>query len=164
MTGVLPAGILLATDGSEEAATAGRAAADLAARTGAELHLVHAWHEPAGVLPAPIPAKLWSTLAGRLPRSTPVREIVRKGSNGYSAVEESFVVQKILNASWTRRTLRAAHHTLRFTPDQGAPVTFRLLRAVHRQQYLRRKRVRLLVHCLRTYLTPDDLPRRSQGS
>lgn len=66
MTGVLPAGILLATDGSEDAATAGRAAADLAARTGAELHLVHAWHEPAGVLPAPIPAKLFEQDARRL--------------------------------------------------------------------------------------------------
>ncbi len=35
--------ILLATDGSEEAALAARAAVNLAERGGAELHLVHAW-------------------------------------------------------------------------------------------------------------------------
>jgi nucleotide-binding universal stress UspA family protein len=35
--------ILLATDGSEDAALAARAAIDLAERSGAELHLVHAW-------------------------------------------------------------------------------------------------------------------------
>lgn len=38
-----PRKILLATDGSEDAALAGRAAADIQTRTGAELHLVHAW-------------------------------------------------------------------------------------------------------------------------
>jgi nucleotide-binding universal stress UspA family protein len=36
--------ILLATDGSEDAALASRAAADLASKTGAEMHVVHAWH------------------------------------------------------------------------------------------------------------------------
>jgi nucleotide-binding universal stress UspA family protein len=36
-----PAKILLATDGSEEAALAAQSAADLAARTGSELHLTH---------------------------------------------------------------------------------------------------------------------------
>ena len=35
--------ILLATDGSEEAAVAGRAAADISNKTAAELHLVHVW-------------------------------------------------------------------------------------------------------------------------
>ena len=35
--------ILLATDGSADAAVAGTVAADLAARTGAPLHVVHAW-------------------------------------------------------------------------------------------------------------------------
>lgn len=35
--------ILLATDGSEEAALAGRAAADLSNRTAANLHVVHVW-------------------------------------------------------------------------------------------------------------------------
>jgi nucleotide-binding universal stress UspA family protein len=35
--------ILLATDGSENAALAGRAAADLSNKTGADLHVVHVW-------------------------------------------------------------------------------------------------------------------------
>ena len=38
---ILPAKILLATDGSEEAELAARTAADLAAKTGSELHVVH---------------------------------------------------------------------------------------------------------------------------
>src|SRR3712207_3055903 len=39
----LPGRILLATDGSEDAELAGRAAASLSVETGVELHLVHAW-------------------------------------------------------------------------------------------------------------------------
>jgi nucleotide-binding universal stress UspA family protein len=39
----LPKKILLPTDGLEEAALAARTAVDLAERSGAELHLVHAW-------------------------------------------------------------------------------------------------------------------------
>lgn len=39
----LPEKILLATDGSEDAKLAARAAADLSSKTGAELHVVHAW-------------------------------------------------------------------------------------------------------------------------
>src|ERR671910_380927 len=38
---VFPAKILLATDGSEEAALAAQSAADLSARTGSELHVTH---------------------------------------------------------------------------------------------------------------------------
>lgn len=41
----LPTKILLATDGSEDAARATEAAVDLSKRTGAELHVVHAWHD-----------------------------------------------------------------------------------------------------------------------
>jgi nucleotide-binding universal stress UspA family protein len=40
---MLPNRILLATDGSEDAARAARVAADLAERADAELHVVHAW-------------------------------------------------------------------------------------------------------------------------
>ena len=40
-----PTKILLATDGSEDAAQAREAAADLARRSGSELHLVHVWHD-----------------------------------------------------------------------------------------------------------------------
>jgi nucleotide-binding universal stress UspA family protein len=39
----LPAKILLATDGSEDAELAGLAAANLSVKAGAELHVVHAW-------------------------------------------------------------------------------------------------------------------------
>jgi nucleotide-binding universal stress UspA family protein len=42
---VFPTKILLATDGSEDAAEAREAAVDLARRSGSELHLVHVWHD-----------------------------------------------------------------------------------------------------------------------
>ena len=38
--------ILLATDGSEDAELAATAAIDLSKRTGAKLHIVHAWRAP----------------------------------------------------------------------------------------------------------------------
>jgi nucleotide-binding universal stress UspA family protein len=41
-----PTRILVGTDGSEEAALALRAAADICEKTGAELHVIHAWHAP----------------------------------------------------------------------------------------------------------------------
>src|SRR5215207_11557376 len=40
----MPQKVLLATDGSRDAALAARAAVDVCQRTGAELHVVHAWH------------------------------------------------------------------------------------------------------------------------
>ena len=46
--GVLPGRILLATDGSEDAARAAEAASDLASKSGAELHVVHVWHDVRG--------------------------------------------------------------------------------------------------------------------
>jgi len=39
-----PTRILLASDGSKDASLAARAAADVCEGTGAELHVVHAWH------------------------------------------------------------------------------------------------------------------------
>ena len=44
----LPERILLATDGSEDAARATEAASDLARKSGAELHVVHVWHDVRG--------------------------------------------------------------------------------------------------------------------
>jgi|SRR5215204_991556 len=41
---IFPTKILLATDGSEDAELALRAAVDIAEKTGSELHVVHAWH------------------------------------------------------------------------------------------------------------------------
>ena len=43
-----PERILLATDGSEDAVRATEAASDLARRGGAELHVVHVWHDVPG--------------------------------------------------------------------------------------------------------------------
>ena len=43
MTNDFPSKILTATDASEDVLLATRSAIDLAGRTGAELHLVHAW-------------------------------------------------------------------------------------------------------------------------
>ncbi|HJQ29855.1 MAG TPA: universal stress protein, partial [Rubrobacter sp.] len=45
---VLPERILLATDGSEDASRATEVASDLARRSGAELHVVHVWHDVRG--------------------------------------------------------------------------------------------------------------------
>ena len=45
--GGFPAKVLAATDGSEDAALAARAATDLSGGAGSELHVVHAWREPA---------------------------------------------------------------------------------------------------------------------
>src|SRR5215207_4592254 len=45
---VLPERILLPTDGSEDAIRAAEAASDLARRCGAELHVVHVWHDVRG--------------------------------------------------------------------------------------------------------------------
>lgn len=49
-----PTEILAATDGSEHAGLATRAATDLSLRTGAELQVAHVWQEPrfAMTLPA----------------------------------------------------------------------------------------------------------------
>lgn len=42
----LPTKILLATDGSEDAAAAALAAADVSEKAGAELHIIHVWRRP----------------------------------------------------------------------------------------------------------------------
>jgi nucleotide-binding universal stress UspA family protein len=43
---IFPTKILLATDGSEDAALAARAAVDLSIRSGSQLHVVHVWQGP----------------------------------------------------------------------------------------------------------------------
>lgn len=43
---IFPTKVLLATDGSEDAALAARAAVDLSTRSGSQLHVVHAWQAP----------------------------------------------------------------------------------------------------------------------
>jgi len=45
---VLPERILLPTDGSDDAVRAAEAASDLAKKSGAELHVVHVWHDVRG--------------------------------------------------------------------------------------------------------------------
>lgn len=41
----LPNRVLLAIDGSEDAALAARAAVEISGKSGAEPHLVHVWHD-----------------------------------------------------------------------------------------------------------------------
>jgi nucleotide-binding universal stress UspA family protein len=54
MVGESPTRILLATDGSRDAALAAKAAMDLASRSGADLHVVHVWQElPRRTYPTP---------------------------------------------------------------------------------------------------------------
>src|SRR5215212_4320975 len=48
LMGVLPERLLLATDGSEDAERATMAALDLTGHSGAELHVVHVWHDVRG--------------------------------------------------------------------------------------------------------------------
>ncbi len=66
-----PSVILLATDGSADAALAGHAAADLSGRSGAALHVAYAWHVPslslsnAGIA---LPADFAVTSAEEAPR------------------------------------------------------------------------------------------------
>ena len=50
---IFPTKVLLATDGSKEAQLAATAAADLAKRTGSELHLVYVGHMPPGYYESP---------------------------------------------------------------------------------------------------------------
>ncbi|HEU4492913.1 MAG TPA: universal stress protein [Rubrobacteraceae bacterium] len=45
---LFPTKILLATDGSEDAAQATQAATDLSSKSGSELHVVHVWHDVPG--------------------------------------------------------------------------------------------------------------------
>ncbi|MGF1472731.1 MAG: universal stress protein [Rubrobacteraceae bacterium] len=49
---MFPTRVLLATDGSEDAALAARAAVDLSQPAAAELHVAHVWHIPVGAWPA----------------------------------------------------------------------------------------------------------------
>ena len=55
--------VVLATDGSEESDLAARAAAALCDRTGADLHVVHAWDRTPAAFPVPV-----RVLRSRLPR------------------------------------------------------------------------------------------------
>ncbi len=54
---IFPTKILLASDSSEDAAVAVRAAMDISGKTGSELHVVHAWHAsvPRGYTGRPLP-------------------------------------------------------------------------------------------------------------
>jgi nucleotide-binding universal stress UspA family protein len=55
---IFPTKILLATDGSEDAAVAARAAADLSSMTDSELHVVHAWRSlPQYAYPSLVPER-----------------------------------------------------------------------------------------------------------
>ena len=80
---VLPENILLATDGSEDAALAARVAADLTVKTGARLHVVHAWQVPASAYPAIPSVDLFERDAQELLSE----ELKRIGSTGVEVAE-----------------------------------------------------------------------------
>lgn len=62
VTSIFPAKVLLASDGSEDAALAARAAVDISGRSGSELHVVHVWrspHSPSYIGPLPDSYETW---------------------------------------------------------------------------------------------------------
>jgi nucleotide-binding universal stress UspA family protein len=63
---IFPTKVLLATDGSKEAQLAATAAADLAKRTGSELHLVYVGHMPPAYYESPGTWALDPDLRGRM--------------------------------------------------------------------------------------------------
>jgi nucleotide-binding universal stress UspA family protein len=66
MTDTLPPRILLATDGSDDAALAARAATDLVKITGSELHVIHAWRIPEMVSAVNLPVEHFERDARRV--------------------------------------------------------------------------------------------------
>lgn len=62
----MPKKILLATDGSEDAALTRRATVDIASLTGAEVHVAHSWHVPPTAFPSMPQENLYEKKAGRL--------------------------------------------------------------------------------------------------
>lgn len=80
----LPEKVLLATDGSKDAALAARAAVDVCERTGAELHIVYAWHSvPTTRLRAFARAEFESIGRERLEEG--VKEVEDAGANAVEA-------------------------------------------------------------------------------
>jgi nucleotide-binding universal stress UspA family protein len=63
---IFPTKVLLATDGSREAELAAAAAAELAGRTGSELHVVHVGHMPPAFYESPGAITLDPDLQGRM--------------------------------------------------------------------------------------------------
>lgn len=87
MTDRFPDRILLATDGSEDAAAAARAASDLAARTGSDLYVVHVWNIPATVSPAVMPVDLFESGA----REVLDIEVTRAKGEGVKVAEAMLI-------------------------------------------------------------------------
>ena len=85
---IFPTKVLLATDGSKEADLAARTAAELADKTGSELHLVHASASPPGILLTPkalgLVEQSWRIRCSRrissVPPSNEPGEAPRRGS------------------------------------------------------------------------------------
>jgi nucleotide-binding universal stress UspA family protein len=85
---IFPTKVLLATDGSEEAALAGRTAADLAQKTGSELHVVHVLSLP---LDTHDPSSFEPEVLARLEERerTSLEDLVRKIEASGGVVEGS---------------------------------------------------------------------------
>jgi nucleotide-binding universal stress UspA family protein len=80
-----PTRILVGTDGSEEAALALRAAADICEKTNAELHVVHAWHAPV------------------------LRSTGRRLPNGYEHEARDLLTAQVKQLEATGKTVAEAH-------------------------------------------------------
>lgn len=94
----MPQKILVATDGSGEAALSRRAAVDIASLTNAELHVAHSWHIPPTAFPAVPRESLYEGRARRLLEEE-TRQIEAAGASVKGHLERGRPVDGILRIS-----------------------------------------------------------------
>lgn len=94
----LPKKILLATDGSGDAALARRAAANIASLTGAEVHVAHSWHIPPTAFPAMPREDLYERRASQLLQQE-TRQIEAAGVSAREHLERGRPVDGVLRLS-----------------------------------------------------------------
>lgn len=101
MSGI-PKKILLATDGSGDAALTRRATVDLASLTGAEVHVAHSWHVPPTAFPAVPQENLYKRKATQLLKEES-RQIEAAGVGVKGHLERGRPVDGILRLSRQER-------------------------------------------------------------
>jgi nucleotide-binding universal stress UspA family protein len=92
---IRPNTIVLATDGSDEASLAARAAADLSRKTGAQLHVAHAWHHHVQALGYPTMA--WTDYSYLDEREA--RKVLLTQVDALEAADDLFVEPHLLQGS-----------------------------------------------------------------
>lgn len=97
MSGI-PKKILVATDGSGEAALSRRAAVDIASATGAQVHVAHSWHAPPTAFPAMPQEGLYEQRARRL-LDEETRRIRQTGAGAEGHLERGRPADIILRLS-----------------------------------------------------------------